>query len=162
MGFGKDGRGFIYHEINALTLGALAAEDVAVVAGPTIDEDFRIMKTEVFVAYQNPTQNEGAVVFGIAQGALTATEIEECLEAEPTDENDVPAVEQAMRAVFPLGILVMATDGGRIIDHIDRKLTWTFKNAEGWQWFAYNLDSGALTTGGSLRILAKHYGVWVR
>ncbi len=163
MGFGKDGKGVILYEQVAITLGALAARDVeAADANYSMSDDFRIIKSEYYMDYG--TQAAGDVIIvGIADGELTAAEIEECIEASPTDRNDNLTNERAMRPVWPLEILgENSTGSGNLLKEGSTSLKWTFSDAEAWQWWAYNLDaSNALTTGGIVFIFAKHFGVWV-
>lgn len=102
-------------------------------------------------------------MFGIADGGLTDAEIEECLESAPSDTNDRPAVEQAGRPVWPLAMIALPDPDGTLpVVSGSWTQKWTFSNAEAWTYWVYNLDTGALTSGGTLAIFAKIYGVWVR
>ncbi len=106
MGFGKDGKGQILYDQTNLAVGALAAKDAAVSASQygTLVEDFRIIKMEYYIGYF-PQGAGDFLLFGIANGELTAQQIEECLEATPQNYNDAVGTEQAGRQVFPLAIL---------------------------------------------------------
>ncbi len=171
MGFGKDGKGAILRErVVSGALGALAAQDAVAFTGLVLTEDFRILKSEIIAFVSNLTPPEGSgLIFGIANGDLTAAEIEEAIEAAgPLDRNDRIPTEQAERNVKTLGVItdVSVTGKTNIIRNnedgpmIESKHRWTYSNPEGWDWWIYNLG-GSLTTGALLQLYAVHYGVWV-
>jgi len=171
MGFGKDGTGTIIRElITDGALGALATKDVVAFAGPTIIEDFRILKSELQVEVNIITSGQAhGLIFGIANGELSAAEIEEAIEVNgPLDRNDRVNDERSLRNVRTLGVLTErdpaavsgmvrnAEDGTLLVS----KHRWTYSNPEGWQWWIYNLGN-TMTTGALLQLKASHYGVWV-
>ncbi len=170
MGFGKDGKGAMIREtITDGALGALAGQDVVAFQGPVITEDFRILKSEIYAIVNVLTAGQGnGLLFGIANGELTAAEIEECLEAQgPLDLNDRVPTEKAERNVKWLGTtdnvlnaterLIENPEGGTILTSKHR---WTYSNPEGWKYWLYN-RGGTLTTGATLQLMATHYGVWL-
>ncbi len=172
MGFGKQGTGIILREnVANAALGALASVDlVGITAAIVLQEDFRILKSEIICIISGLTAGEGeGLVFGMANGELSAAEIEECLEAiGPLDRNDRVAHERAMRKVDTLGVLKQPSasstegsfenaQGGRIMTSTKR---WTYSDPEGYTYWIYNLGP-ALTTGATAQLLATHYGVWV-
>ncbi len=171
MGFGKDHRGAILRErIVSGALGALAAQDAVSFAGLVLEEDFRILKSEIYVNVSTLTAGEGkGLIFGIANGALSAAEIEEAIESGgPLDRNDRVREERSMRNVKALGAMDKAENaatrswftneaGGLLLLSKHR---WTYSNPEGWDWWVYNLG-GSMTTGALLQLYAVHYGVWV-
>ncbi len=171
MGFGKDGKGAILRErIVSGALGALAAQDLVAFSGLSVTEDFRILKSEIYAFVSNLTPPEGTgLIFGIANGDLSAAEIEEAIEAGgPLDRNDRIPTEQAERNVKTLGAIVdpSVTGTTNVIRNsengfpIESKHRWTYSNPEGWDYWIYNLG-GTLTTGALLQLYAVHYGVWV-
>ncbi len=167
MGFGKDGRGQILYGRTNLAVGALAALDATFVSdgyggGSGLDEDFRILKLDYYLNYE-PQATGDVVLVGIADGHMTAPEIEEALEARPNDGNDVPAVEEVMRPVWPIAIMGGSESGsGRTVYQGSINVRWTFKNPEGWNWWVYNIDnSNALTTGSIFHSITKYFGMWV-
>ncbi len=160
MGFGKDGKGQILWDALNQGLGALAAKDVVAFGARAIQEDFRILRLDYYAAWKAAAAGD-AVLFGLADGALTAAEIEECIENQALDSNDVPAIEQSMRPVWPMDMLVDSAGGTPNVSG-SIKPRWTFKDTDSWQYWAYNPDSStALTTGGELPLVCKIFGVWV-
>ncbi len=173
MGFGKDGKGAIIRElITNGALGSVTAKSVVAFAGPVLQEDFRILKSEVVALVQGFTTTEGeGLLLGIANGELSAAEIEESIEAAgPLDRNDRVQDERAMRNVKIFGTLRKAGVDGETHGQFENdnggylmtmKHRWTYSNPEGWDWFIYNLSNGTITTGATLQLVATHYGVWV-
>ncbi len=173
MGFGKDGKGIILRETVVLTPGALAAGAVVKHTGGVILQttSFRILKTEYFVSQQGAFAGEGdEIIVGIANGALTTAQIAEALNADGPDDRNDPDKEEADRAVWLKGPQIKETQlaadtyGEPVPNNgmpMSFSLKWTFTPTEGWDWFAFNPLSGALTTGSVFNITATHYGVWV-
>ncbi len=164
MGFGKDGKGQILYDSFNFAPGALAALDNAVVPGRygALVEDFRIIKMDYYIGYTPAAQGD-FLLFGIANGELTAQQIEECLESSPLNYNDAIGSEQAGRQVFPLEILGEGSAGGNSAGiKGSENLRWTFANPDGWQYFLYNFTGGPIATGSLVEFICKIYGVWVR
>ncbi len=174
MGFGKDGKGTMIRENVDVALGALAADAVIKTTSLAIEEDFRILRSEIYARVTAFTAADlGGLVFGIANGELSVAEISEAiLRNGPVDRNDrrqVEFVERNVKILSGLQTLVESPivpiewtfqneSGGPIIVSKHR---WTYSNPEGWTWFIYNDSGGALTTGAELHVIATHFGVWV-
>lgn len=169
-GFGKDGKGQILWDVQDISIGALAANDVISAnstTGVNLDEDFRILKTQYFFAWRAPDFSEAPILIGMAAGGLQANEIEEAIESTPNDTNDYPEIEQAMRPVWPLEGMMLQNDGtfadgARTLAQDSFNPKWTMPSPGGWVWWILNHGSAALTAGGVMHIVAKHFGVWVR
>lgn len=163
MGFGKDNKGAIITDATFITLGTL--NDVTAVKQDSplaITEDFRMISVDAFVTADGMTNQEGPITIGIADNELSVSEIAEAINAGgPLDSNDRSAQEQAERAVFPLFDLYPSNQGGMEVSNQRHKVRWTFKDSDGWCWFAYNHGGAALSSGGVVRIICKYYGVWV-
>ncbi len=168
MGFGKDGKGAIVKESTSFTLGALGTQDVVAGAGPVMSEDFRIIKTEVYANITGLTTGEAEGLYlGLANGDLSAAEIEESLEAQgPLFPRDRIPEEKAERLTKMIGrfddkaliAVLLGPDGG---SPVSKTIRWTFgKSQAGWKWFVHNIGT-PLTTGATVRITATHFGVWV-
>nr|AGA18261.1 hypothetical protein [uncultured marine virus] len=150
-------------------MAALSHSAVVTFDGPTITEDFRVMKSVVNAVINGLTEGDGeGLIFGIANNDLSNAEIEESIEAEgPLDKNDRIKEERATRWVKVLGEFVPdhPTTARRLVGFGDSvglisKDRWTYNNPEGWQWFIYNIG-GSISTGSLLQLIATHYGVWV-
>lgn len=168
MGFGKDGKGVIIREIVDITVGALAdnscIKQTAGGLGSDLNEDFRLIKTEYYIHANGWQAGEGPVYVGVANNELTTTEIAESLTISgPQDRSDRLNEEKATRATWLFGS-INASDAYRTPEGTppqEKSLRWTFTAGDGWTWFAHNNSGGTLTTGLVIRIIAKHFGVWV-
>ncbi len=170
MGFGKDGQGQIIYDQTRGGLGALAALDAVEIGGSYNDalvEDFRIMKMDYWMAILPATAItilDGPIIIGLAAGQITAAQVEQALEAVPLN-SDATALEESNRPVWPLEIFLIPdadlADNATLVRKGSINLRWTFNNPSGWVWWAYNVSSGALTTGSIAVILAKMFGMWV-
>ncbi len=158
-GFGKDGKGYIMRDNFEQAPGTLAAQDVIATAHGALERKFRILKTEGWISW-NPGAVGDTILVGIADANLTAAEIEECLEALPVDQFDVPAIEQIMRGVFPLAML--GSDSTGFVDGhaILNKKGWTY-DLEGWTFWVRNQDSATALTASEVYWSLTHYGMWV-
>ncbi len=108
------------------------------------------------------TSGEGPVLVGMAHD-LSATEIEETLGADPQRSGDPTAEPRAMRPVWPLGQMFNNSAGnGQIILEGVQKIGWSIPEGTDLKWFVQNVSGATLTTGSVFRIIAKHFGVWLR
>ncbi len=176
MGFGKDGKGAIIKEQTTFALTALAGQDlVADDSAVLLDEDFRILKSEVTCVLTGMTSLEGqGLILYMTESDLTSASIEANVEQNgPVSLGDPAAAEVASRWVRRLGMTVGPTvnETERVMRNeyggplLTIKPRWTFRRRRtaaqgGWNWAIYN-DGVTLTVGGTARILATHYGVWV-
>ncbi len=176
MGFGKDGKGAIVKEQVALTLAGLAGQD-AVLADSSVllDQDFRILKSDITAVARGMTSLEGqGLILYMTQGILTAAEVEANIELRgPIRMGEKIDEEVASRWVRRVGILVGPTvnETERVFRNkyngglLSINPRWTFRRGRtaaegGWNWVVYN-SGVTITTGGTVEILATHYGVWV-
>ncbi len=166
--------GVIIREDLTQALGALANNTAIAFSNglkDTMEEDFRILKSEIWAHIDLLTAGQGeGLLLGIANGELSVAEIAETLNLDgPVDRNDRVAQEQATRWVKILGTYDMrdiTAVSGKLRDKyggfmIESKDRWTYSNPEGWQFFIFN-DGIALATGANVRMVVTHYGVWVQ
>ncbi len=170
MGFGKDNKGAMIREGQRGAVGEVLSAKVKKFASLVVlEEDFRILKSNIVCYIEDADAGDGAgLMFGICNGELTETEIEECLEATgPVDRNDRLAQEKAERNVKILGavldpvgaqIVFSGVEGGPLIESKHR---WTYSNPEGWAWFIYNNSNTSIAIGANFVLEATHFGVWV-
>ncbi len=169
MGFGKDGKLSILYDFgDNLDVSALPAKDVAGGGGRynnLLIDDFRMIKLS-YTAYLEGGETGDQVVFGLASSDLSSAEIEECLESAWFEESDRIQQERSSRPVWLLGrVSVLAGDHPVPFDGAFRAETirWTFHQASGWQWWAFNPSTGsAIGSAATLTFLSKIFGVWVR
>ncbi len=151
------------------TLGNLVALIIGTKLPITVD--FRMLKAEVSAFMSSLTSGEGkGLMFGLANGNLSAAEISECLQANgPLNPSDRIPQERAKRAVWLIGSFneEIATEGFFDSDleagrghKMVIKPRWTFTQAESWNWFVWNMGA-ALTTGSTVEMLTTDFGVWV-
>ncbi len=169
MGFGKDGKGVIVRENRTQVLGALSAS-----AGVIIDtklatlERFRMLRTEVYGTLTALTTGEGTgLLMVLADGQYTLAQVEEAIEANgPLGPNDEITADMADRPVWFAGAIDRETGTEAIFENengghkLVLKPRWTFGRTKSWNWIVYNLGDN-LTTGASVRIRSKSFGVWV-
>lgn len=169
MGFGKDNKGVIITEQRSQALSTLGAQTAMFIGTKlAMEEDFRMLKAQIHVLVSGlDIADAGKLLFGLADGNLTTTQIAECITANgPLNPNEVPEKDRAMRPVFWGGALAgdLATikdlqTGGPVVE---MKPRWTFQDGDSWNWFVYNQSATALTTGATAFLIAKDYGVWVQ
>ncbi len=173
MGFGKDGMGVILAEAPTEPLLTLAANTGLILSGNEIGtallERFRIIKSEITGSVQDATGavGDGPLELFMIDGDLTLAEFEEAIETVgPVGPNDTVRAEQASRWYKSFGLLSFTTEqnhAGYMLALgavVERTIRWTFARAKGWQWVIYNHGT-ALTTGSTVKLQCKHFGVWV-
>lgn len=169
MGFGKDGKGSIVREFRTQALGALAS-NAGILIGTKLGllERFRVLKYELWAALTGLTSGEGTgLIIGIADGDFTLVEIEGALESNgPLGPNDTVIAAAVERFVILLGAVDRETGTEAIFENntgghmMEKNLRWTFSRTKSWNLFVYNLGA-ALTTGATVDIRGKAFGVWV-
>ncbi len=169
MGFGKDGMGVILNESRTQALGALAASVGIFIGTAAVTlERFRIIKSEVIAMIIGLTAGEGSGLYlYLVDGDLSLAEAEQAIEQTgPLGPNDAPAAEVALRYVKLFGntdheiateaVIHNQTGGGQMSETI----RWTFARTKAWNWMIYN-QGVAITTGATVKIKSKNFGVWV-
>ncbi len=148
-----------------LSLGTLG--DEAVVKGAPIaafGEDFYLISVDLQISGRGQTDTESPLQVGFAHGDLTATEIEECLQAEVTDPDDIIAKERSRRPVRTAGMLRVSDtesvlDGGRT-----QRIRGGFVigNDHSFSTWCANRSGSTLTTGAVIEFSGNLYGRWLR
>ncbi len=172
MGFGKDGKGVIIRRQQTVVLLTLADQAALFIGSKlAIADDFRMLKTECFCTLRGGTAGDvGGLLFGLADADLTPAEVAAGIAANaPTDANDQVGSDLAERPSWLFGALVPDSSGtaGNFVG-IDGspmlvlKPRWTFGTTKSWAMFIYNNTGSALTTGASVDLIEKSFGVWIR
>ncbi len=165
--FSKNPLAGIVRDETDITLSTLGAQ-TAIVAASRIDTSrlngFRVLKTQYWIGVQGKTTAEGPVEIG-AEIGLDATEVKECIEADPQNSGEAGAIEQSLRPVWPL--VMIKREGTGILTWMDGqfrewKPQWSVPEGQGLFWYAFNYGGSALTSGTVVKIIAKHFGVWLR
>ncbi len=172
MGFGKDGMGVIINEDRSQALGTLANQAVILIGTKlAILKDFRMLKAEMKAHLRNLTAGDGmGLQLGLADGDLTTGEIAASILANaPVGPNDIVGtqVSERFNKIISVAegdlnetqVLFKNETGGPIIVVKPR---WTFATTKSWNWFVFNGGGTALTTGSTVRITTKVFGVWLR
>ncbi len=147
-----------------LNLLTLAAGDVT--AGTfKIDgsrgQGFRVAKSMLHVHLIGKTATEGPITFGVAFN-MTAAAIEAAIEADPQ-----ASIEDNSRGegtyIMPLGMITLADTEGRLSPRAGYVISpnWSIIEGQNYQFWAFNMSGGALTTGAALHVFASHFGVWL-
>ncbi len=172
MGFGKQGAGQILRNQTSIALGALANKaGILVTTKLGIAEDFRMLKTEVIADISGLTAGQGNnLVLVLADGDLTLPEVEAQLDlAGPINPSDTPTEEVAMRYCNEIAVAksmgvadtaVMFHDRETGGPFIVAKPRWSFHKVASWNWIIYNRGA-SITTGATVRVVEKSYGVWL-
>ncbi len=102
---------------------------------------------------------------------LTAQQISNAIVNDgPINASDRDKDEASKRFVKLMGVsmtedraaTVVAIRGPTNQELIETTIRWSFAKGVGWNWAVFNNSGGALTTGGLVKIVATHYGVWIR
>ncbi len=144
-----------------LAVTALATTDVVV--GDLLaaaDAKYRILSVEFTAAWTEIKASiDGALLFGVAHGDYTATEIEEALEATLSiSQGNMIAREQANRLVRILGIIqgdVITPEADSVFNDgrsIKKRLNWEIPIGIATEMWVMN-SSGTVYTTGSVLIL---------
>jgi len=169
MGFGKDKKGVIFRQRDAITLLTLGGQTALKQNNPpAVVDSFRMIKSEGACSIRNGTlvEDDGPVELWLASDDLSVGEIAEAIAAGsgiPLNRGDVTGNEQALRPVWYLGALEFAPKGvgAKVMFEWSRTIRWTFSDETAFTLVAVNRGSSALTTGGSLDFFHTAFGVWV-
>ncbi len=173
MGFGKDGKGVIIQEGRSQALLTLASSTGLVIGTKLANTTaFRMLKVEGQAIVTAITPGEGiGMELWLVDGDLTLAEFEESIEFNgPLNKNDIVGADTVMRPAFYAG----SFDGGVADTTLvlrDKKSNapgfvlnprWTFnEDSKGWNWIIYNSTGSNLSTGATVRIHIRDFGVWV-
>ncbi len=145
-----------------LALGTLASDTALTVAvqGGTSTTAMTIASIIAVWNIQNLTAQEGPITVGYAHPDYSVVEIKECLEAQAAiDAGDKVAQERADRLVRIVGSLDREFSVLNNGLPVRTKLNWYLPAGDTPNVFAFNEQTGALTTGSSLKIAGN---MWIR
>ncbi len=170
--------GSIITEVQTIALSTLADQAAIKYTQLTLEEDFRILKSEIFAGFNEADEDDNlsGLLFGIANNNLTVAQIAEAITAQgPLGRDSVTPKEHANRWVKVLSQAITLPQGASNAQTgiqgiwpgeggspmITSKDRWTYSDPDGWCFFVFNNTGSALATGAKARLTAKHFGVWV-
>lgn len=169
MGFGKDGMGVIIRQGISQALLTLDTDTgLIITAKPALLERFRMLKTEIYANIEGHSAGEArGLSLWLVDGDLTLAQFEEAIETEgPLGPNDPVQAEVSERFILFVG----AGGGGSTPAHVHNaegnghlcvlKPRWTFARTKSWNFIVYNI-APQLTTGATINLRVKNFGVWV-
>ncbi len=150
--------------IAAATLGALTAilgagkQDAARLQG------MKFKKIRASMEFTGKTVDEGPLLVGYAIDASTS-EVSAALSADPQHRSDPTGVEQSFKVVpiwhIPKGFSASVGDGNDFLEDIYLPYKDLIEGST-LNWFVYNMDDAALTTGMLVDIAYVAVGEWQR
>ncbi len=156
----------VVHDIIENAIGAVsasAAKQIATKWDASRLQGGRIKKMKAFMSYEGKTDGEGPIIVGLTHG-LSVLEVAEALVADPQGEDDVPAIEESNRPVYPIWVIVPdGTESSRSPLNLYRTIKYPWKRIpEGvaLNWFVFSRD--ALTTGITMDISSVTVLEWER
>ncbi len=115
------------------------------------------------------TNGEGPFFIGVAQGNATVGEITNAMnEANTAGPDDVTQslTQDNSWVVLQNSVRPFKQTDGADNWYVNEEVSLgkgiPFAEGSGWQVFIYNADADALTTGGNVKGMAHHWGVWLR
>ncbi len=149
-----------------LALSTLADDTIIGIAGPTLTQAFNVVSTEMVVTVRGHATGENPIDYGLNQSVLTTTEVLEALDASPTSETDVPAIEHTKRKVRQYGTLIEEPDGTDLSHNdgnpVRMKMFMKVPNGIALPEIWFRNRSGAALAGADIaEIQIKYFGYWV-
>ncbi len=128
------------------------------------EQGFRSIMQEGNIKGVAFAEDNGPILVGYANSALSLSEIEETLEADPQSSFDKPAGEQVSRKLSFLGYLSGPAAGADVSKDFVTKHRESFPEGTSITYFVYNTDTATAITANSqtVKIHIKHVGVWLR
>ncbi len=132
-----------------VTVGGIADDVAAVVAGPTFGEDLFCISIDTLVSLKDAVAGEGPLQIAVAHGDLTAAEAVEALDADLTDPDDIIQRERARRPVRSIGKFI-ASGTDEILAHgtkIRTPLRFSVGDGHALEFLAVNRSGATLAAG---------------
>ncbi len=162
----------ISDDLIIVTPGALATKSAVSTTSKidsAHDQGVKIKKCFAKMEFRAKTVNEGPLIVGYCADNLTNAEIAEFFTADPQRFEDAGQSDPANRKVMPLWVIPhIATASAPVPQtdslYLNEVRSPGFEVIEGSliKWFAYNADTGTLTTGILIVIVAQWLVEWLR
>ncbi len=146
------------------TLGSKTAITVESQHSSALNSSFLMKRVRGNLLLKAADQGD-VIILGMAMGDASVTEIKTALEQTQLDRD--PPTQANTRVVLHETLTALV---GRTTAQVDREKIdislgggkgIPFEKGEGWQWFAYNPDDGALQAGAEVMGQLTYYGVWL-
>ncbi len=145
-------------ELQSITVGALASSTGIIGAPRVLLQDFVAVALKAAVTQEARTIGDGALVWGMIQGDMTLTELEEAIESDTTRSADLTQSERDKRPYQILGVL--GDDHATNWLPMEKLRLPTFQEDVGFNTFVYNFGD-AQTTGSLVKLLLQLFGRWL-
>jgi len=149
------------------TLGANIAIPIEVSHATGLLNAYLMKKVSALIAVTNLTPGQGPIIVGMARGGASVTEIKTAIENPDVDRNRKG--QASVRDVLHETLVYLKPNG--VADTADKTMVVVslgggkgipFDEGEGWQWFAYNADTAALsTTDPRVHVNVTYWGAWL-
>lgn len=149
----------------SLSLGSLADATLVGTTFGAFERPIYLISMDATVSATGQTVGEGPIRIGVAHGAYTDAQVEECVEVAYTRPSDLVSRERARRLVRDIGTLNALSIDEVLNDGkpIRTKLKFTSgdaASATGLRVWAYNWSGGAVTPSPTVRLQGFIYGRW--
>jgi len=158
------------NEALTITLGALVLEDVVGTGGQAMAQNGYCTSTTILARIDGLTAGEGGgLMLGVADGQLSAAEVEEYIEAQgPAFENQTDQSEKTKRMVRIVGqigpeesdIPPTLTGRAKFWDKYPTRMSFSEDKAAMFFWFVYNRSAATITTGATVKLTLLHNIRW--
>lgn len=148
----------------SLALGTLGSGTVIASAMTNLGQTrFRVISVDILWSMRGLTAGEGPLEVGIANNNLSVTEIGEMLDASPTSQTDIIAMERLRRPVRNSGVFAGLAANEALNDgrKMRTKLSTVLNEGVELAFYVRNKSGSALTTGGVIQCTGKVYGIWI-
>ncbi len=145
-------------ERQSITVGTLASSTGIIGTARVLLQDYVCKMIVGVVAREAAAIDDGPIVFGIMQGNMTLTELEEAIEADIVIQSDIAGEERTKRPYQVLGAVGPSAETFWIEKAIVRLPT--FQEDVGFNLFIYNAGDAA-TTGSLMKFWLQLFGRWL-
>ena len=146
------------------TLGGSTALQWEGEKSTALKQSFLMKKVRASIAIAGLSVNE-PILFGMARGDATVAQIKTALTQNQLerDAKDQAAVRDVLHETVRVGMHGNG-DGNFVLNYevsLGGGKGIPFEDGDGWQWFVFNLRTGAMTTGATISAGLAYYGVWL-
>lgn len=166
----RSGLHILKETTRGVTLGTLLTATALSVEsghGTGLLQSFLMKKVMANIYIDNGTPGQGPILVGMAQGDKSVSEIKSALEQIELERDlvDQATIKGVLHETLRMITFGHTIDGGNVV-HMNVSLGGgkgiPFEEGDGWQWFVYNVGSGALaTTAPAFHMDATYYGVFL-